>query len=299
MSYDLDLYFEPAVSRSRILQYFTTRKRYTVEKNNAVYQNPDTGVYFSMRLRCARSVLLQKNIVAAEFEINYHRPRFFGTEAEIELSAFVAAFQPRIHDPQMRGMGEGPYSGEGFLNGWNFGNLFSARLDLSDNPSRNITSMPSGRLRAAWAWNYRLAEHQGRNPDRFVPTIKFFRIDQPANTAVAWGDGMPVLLPKVDYVLVGRYISGEPRFGLAPWSEVAEIVERAGFGTTNDPLKLAYFTTPLPIADWVAHIPMIDIRALEQLRADQILDDELIAAAQESIKRDNDDPSTMTIPSNS
>jgi hypothetical protein len=69
--------------------------------------------------------------------------------------------------------------------------------------------------------------------------------------------------------------------------------------TTNDPLKLAYFTTPLPIADWVAHIPMIDIGALEQLRADQILDDELIAAAQESIKRDNDDPSTMTIPSNS
>ena len=86
MSYDLDLYFEPAVSRSRILQYFTTRKRYTVEKNNAVYQNPDTGVYFSMRLRCARSVLLQKNIVTAEFEINHHRPRFFGTEAEIELS---------------------------------------------------------------------------------------------------------------------------------------------------------------------------------------------------------------------
>jgi hypothetical protein len=33
--------------------------------------------------------------------------------------------------------------------------------------------MPSVRLRAAWAWNYRLAEHQGRNPDCFVPTIKF------------------------------------------------------------------------------------------------------------------------------
>jgi hypothetical protein len=114
MSYDLDLYFKPAVSRSHILQYFAARRHYTVEGNNAVYQNPDTGVYFFLRLRCARSVLLQKNVIAAEFEINYQRPSFFGTEAEIELSAFVAAFQPRIEDPQMRGMGQGPYSREGF-----------------------------------------------------------------------------------------------------------------------------------------------------------------------------------------
>jgi hypothetical protein len=299
MSYDLDLYFEPAVSRSRILQYFTTRKRYTIEENNAVYQNPDTGVYFFMRLRCARSILLQKNVVAAELEINYHRPSFFGTEAEIELSALVAAFQPRIQDPQMRGMGEGPYSGEGFLNGWNFGNVFGTRVGLSNNPGRDIASMPADRLRAAWAWNYRLAEHQRRNPDCFVPTIRFFRIDRRASTVVAWGDGMPVLLPKVDYVVVGRSVSGEPRFGLAPWSAVAEIVERAGFATTNDPLTLAYSATPLPIANWVPQIPMIDLGSLEQLRADQILDDELIAAAKESIERDKDDPSIMTIPSNS
>jgi hypothetical protein len=279
VSYDLDLYFKPAVSRSRILQYFTTRKRYTVEKNNAVYQNPDTGVYFFMKLRCARSMLLQNNVVAVEFEINYHRPRFFGTEAEIELSALVAAFQPRIQDPQMRGMGEGPYSGEGFLNGWNFGNVFGTRVGLSNNPGRDIASMPADTLRAAWAWNYGLAEHQRYNPDCFVPTIRFFRIDRRASTVVASGDGMPVLLPKVDYVLVGRSVSGEPRFGLAPWSEVAEFIERAGFVTTNDPLKLAYLTTPSPIANWVAQIPMIDVGALEQLRADQILDDELIAAA--------------------
>ena len=64
-------------------------------------------------------------------------------------------------------------------------------------------------------------------------------------------------------------------------------------------MTVNFFRIRIPIADWVAHIPMIDIGALEQLRADQILDEELIAAARESIKRDNDDPSTMTIPSNS
>jgi hypothetical protein len=174
--------------------------------------------------------------------------------------------------------------------------VFGARAGLSDNPGGSIASMPADRLRAAWAWNYRLAEHRRRNPDCFVPTIRFFRIDRPANTVVAWGDGMPVLLPKIDYVLVGRSVSGEPRFGLASWSEVAEIIERAGFGITNDPLKLAYLTTPPPIANWVARIPMIDIDALERLRPDQILDDEIIAAAEESIERDKDDPSIMTIP---
>jgi len=107
MSYDLDLFFEPAVSRSRILQYLTTRKRYRVEENNAVYQNLDTGVYFFLSLRCERNLLFQKNVASAAFEIDYGRPSFFGTEAEIELSALVAAFRPRIEDAQMRGMGEG------------------------------------------------------------------------------------------------------------------------------------------------------------------------------------------------
>jgi hypothetical protein len=84
-----------------------------------------------------------------------------------------------------------------------------------------------------------------------------------------------------------------------PGPRSPQIVERAGFATTNDPLTLAYSATPLPIANWVAQIPMIDLGSLEQLRADQILDDELIAAAKESIERDKDDPSIMTIPSNS
>jgi hypothetical protein len=86
--------------------------------------------------------------------------------------------------------------------------------------------------------------------------------------------------------LVGRLVSGEKRFGLAHWSEVLQVVQRAGLDTTTDPLKLAYFVTPPPIADWVANIPLIDVEALERLSADEILDAELIAAARESIEQD-------------
>ena len=114
MSYTLDLYFEPAIPYKRLLQYVAACKHFTVVRDEISYENPDTGVYFFIRLGCARNVLFQRKAVSAEFEVNYIRPSFFGIEAERELSALVAAFQPRIEDAQMKGMGDGPYSREGF-----------------------------------------------------------------------------------------------------------------------------------------------------------------------------------------
>jgi hypothetical protein len=283
MSHSLDLYLKPAVRRHHILQHLAARTHFSVEKDHALYNNPNTGVYFFLRLRCARNVLFQSNVISAEFEVNYYRPSFFGIEAEREISAFVAAFQPQIHDPQIKGMGEGPYSPEGFLNGWNFGNVFAARNALS---RRNVASMPADVLRAAWEWNYHSAEHDWRNPNLFVPDIMFFRIEGRTSRVVIWPEGMPALLPSVDHVLVGRLVSGAKRFGLARWSEVLEVAQRAGLDVAQEPLKVAYLVTPPLIANWVANIPLIDLDGLERLPADGILDDEVIAAARESIERD-------------
>jgi hypothetical protein len=274
VSYTLDLHFEPAVRRDRLLQHFAKRRHYSVKDNTVGYGNPDTGVYFSVKLRRARTMFFQKSVPFAEFEINYYRPSYFGIEAEVELSALMAAFRPRIHDPQMYGMGEGPYSGEGFLSGWNFGNVFSARQGADD-----IATMPARDLRAAWEWNYHRAEHDRRNPSCFVPAIMFFRIEGHPGRVVVWAQGMPALLPQVDHVLVGRLVSGEKRFGLATWSEVVEVAKRAGFDTTQNP-------PPPSIANWVANIPLIELDALERLSVERILDNELIAAARESIERD-------------
>jgi hypothetical protein len=75
----------------------------------------------------------------------------------------------------MHGMGDGPYSREGFLRGWNFGNVFSTRGALLK--SFDLSSMPADKLRAAWTWNYHLAEQEWRNPSLVVPTVMFFRIE--------------------------------------------------------------------------------------------------------------------------
>jgi hypothetical protein len=274
MSYTLDLYFEPAVRRERVLEHFAARRRFSIRKNNVLYHNKDTGVYFYMRLRTAWRIF-HTNVVSAEFEINYHRPSYFGLEAEKVLSDFVEVFRPRIEDPQMHGMGEGPYSAEGFLRGWNFGNVFAAV-----SPGSNIASMPANKLCSSWDWNYHREERQRRNPHLFVPGIVFLRIDGRLSRVVTWGEGMPVLLPEVDHV-VGRIESGDARFGLAPWSEVLEVLRSAGLEATGNPLKLNYRVTPAPIADWVANIPLTDHEALERVSADRMLDDELIAEARE------------------
>jgi hypothetical protein len=284
MSYTLDLYFEPAVPRDRMLEHFAKRRHFSVKNDTVVYGNPDTGIYFFVKLRSARNVLFRRSVPFAEFEINYYRPSYFGIEAERELSALVTAFQPRIHDPQMHGMGDGPYSRDGFLRGWNFGNVFS----VSSAPDSDLATMPADNLHAAWMWNYDCAECERRNPGCFVSTIEFFRIEGRPSRVVLWPEGRPVLLPRADYVLVGPLVSGEKRFGLAQWSEIVDIAQGAGFDTTQDPLKLTYFAPPPSIATWVANVPLIEFEALQRLSADRILDDELIAAARESIERDQE-----------
>jgi hypothetical protein len=284
MSYSLDLFFEPAAPRRRVLEHFAARKYFKIDGDKVTYEHPDTEVYFFMRLRCARNVLLQRMVAAAEFEINYSRPSFFGLEAERELSALVAAFQPRIDDPQMHGMGEGPYSGRGFLDGWNFGNVFSTRTVVSRLADFGMASMSGEALRAAWAWNYQYpARCDEFERSAFVPAIFFHRIEGRPSRVVVWPRGMSIMLPRVDYVLLGRVIEGEKRYGMAPWPEVEHVVRRCGFDMTKDPLDLRYFRTPEPIVDWIVNKPLVDTKALERLPAYTILDDELLAAARESL----------------
>jgi hypothetical protein len=181
-------------------------------------------------------------------------------------------------------MGKGPYSREGFMNGWNFGNQFLVRNSLLRDPDISLMSMPAENLRAIWHWNYHAAEQKWWNRNRcFVPTIKFHLIEGRLSRVAVWPQGEAVLLPRVDYVLVGRIVSDKIRYGLASWSEV---IERAGFDTTNDPLKLDYVIKPQPIADWVSKIELIDTGTLESFAIYRMVDEEIIAEARESIERD-------------
>src|SRR5262249_37445052 len=136
---------------------------------------------------------------------------------------------------------------DGFLSGWNLGNVFTVHSALCRKPDWDLPSLPADVLRAVWEWNY----YRPERSDKFensaaVPAIMFLHIDGRPSRVVVWVRGMPVLRPGVDYVLVGRMVSDEPRFGLAPWSDVVDVVQRARFDTTKDPIGLHYFITRRP-----------------------------------------------------
>jgi hypothetical protein len=288
MPYSLDIYFKPPVALSRLLQYFGPRKYYRLVENKIIYENPYTEVDFFFRLH---GTFFGSRIAFAEFEINYNRPSFFGTEADIELSAFMEAFQPRIFDAQMRGMAEGPYSNEGFLNGWNFGNRFGVRAVMVEQPE--IITKPADELRATWEWNYRIYERSQLFKDCYVSKIFFLHFEGRLNRVVIWPRGEPVLMPRVPHVLIRRFVSRESRYGLATWSEVLDVVARAGFDTTKDSLHLKYIITPEPIADWVANIELIDHHALEDIDPYRIIDENIVEAARAAIERNGDGPWTV------
>ena len=268
-----------------MLAYFAGRKHYRPakdRKNRVSYQNEDTGAYFWFDLQGSRDFLLRSTVVSAAFEVNYHRPSFFGLEAEKELSAFVEAFHPRIEDPQMEGMGEGPYSGDGFLRGWNFGNRFAVGQIAPQESERQMATMPAAELRAAWEWNYRCTERRdGRNLRSYIVPILFWRIDGRARRVIVWRDAMAILLPRVDYVVIAREVGGKPQAGIAAWGEFIDLAKRAGFDTGKEPLELRYLTPPPSIATWAANIAPIDLSAIDRLLPYQILDEELIAGARE------------------
>ncbi|MGF6595829.1 hypothetical protein P3T23_000536 [Paraburkholderia sp. GAS448] len=203
MCYDLYFSFPTPVARQDIEAWFRKRRNYEVN-DSAVYRNGDTGVYFVFAFERDES---QPDVLKRiAFNLNYFRPHVFGLEAEPEVRAFVERFRPQIEDPQMNGMGTGPYSTEGFLAGWNRGNAFGYESILPRQTAQAAcVSLPEAKLEAIWRWNHALADVQSELGESvFVPRIMMFKVDGALRSVAVWSDGIPTLLPEVDTVLVYR-----------------------------------------------------------------------------------------------
>jgi hypothetical protein len=146
-------------SRDDFVRHFTGRPHYEVNESQAWYCNEDSGVYFAFdfierdRVPEAEEESDSCSIPVA-FNLNYFRPHAFGLEAEPEVAAFVHAFNLTVSDPQMSGMGDGEYSAEGFLRGWNAGNAFGYRAMISQDHAQTFLTLPSSRIEALWRWNF-------------------------------------------------------------------------------------------------------------------------------------------------
>ena len=147
MSYDLFFDLTQSLAVEDVKGFFRKRNNYRFERA-AIYENPATGVYFSFDL--AADKLNKQAIRNVTFTLNYFRPHFFALEAEPEVCAFVEHFSPAIEDPQIDGMGTGPYSSQKFLQGWNKGNTFAYAAIPGESPDAKYLSLPEDTLETIW-----------------------------------------------------------------------------------------------------------------------------------------------------
>lgn len=285
MSYDL--FFKPRAGTfesSRFGEYFRQRKHYRVEGTQAWYENEDTGVYFVFELQ-DEAEHEDGEYFPVALNVNYFRPSPFGLEAEPEVRAFIHAFDMTVSDPQTHGMGDGEYSSELFLSGWNYGNEFGYAAILRDPENReDLISLPTADLISAWSWNFARNNLQDAlGESKFVPRVMFMLIDgQPATVAV-WPDGIPIAVPRVDYFLVPRKELAPRRFlrriedqALVAHEQVLPIFRRFSAARPDGVLVLNYVSAPREIKAFVEGLPSNE-REITGVPADKVMNRELVA----------------------
>jgi len=217
MSYDLYL-FSPRLSHEAFARYFSGRPHF---QETGWYANDDTGVYFNFEFVEPKAEeeadsetpeFLRGTHVA--FNLNYYRPHVFGLEAEPQVTALVSEFGCAIQDPQMDGMGDGRYSPEGFLRGWNKGNAFGYNA-LGGGDAGDVLIVDDPLIERTWRWNMqRNALQPNDHEEHFLPRVNWAKrlSDRKPITYAIWGEGVATAFPEwATHVLLVR----EPRPGVA------------------------------------------------------------------------------------
>lgn len=298
MSYDLFFQFRPSARPQPVnafRSYFQARKHYQCSDAQAWYANETTGVYFSFDLVSPDE--LSSSVTGGQatgpipapvsFNLNYMRPHTFGLEAEPELSALVAHFNLLVFDPQNDGMGEGEYSSEGFLRGWNSGNRFGYRSMAQDPTAEGPFALPAATIEKIWRWNYTRDDRQAAlGGDVFLPRIFYFDVDGRLCTGVAWGDLTPILLPPVDIILAPRKTYAPRRFlrkkedvVLFRRTELDHLLRVFPTGRDILPYRRVSYETPPADLEKAIRAKSAHQETVKAVPPDQVLDQELLDSA--------------------
>jgi hypothetical protein len=293
MSYDL--YFHRRDGRPipqvEFEAYFTSRPGFGGDGEPGWYANDDTGVYFQFLYADDRDLDeegIEARPATAAFNINYVRPHIFGLEAEREVTAFVRHFDLTVDDPQVSGMGEGEYSSERFLAGWNAGNEFGYRA-MAGRAGASFADyvLPTELIESCWRWNIARGDLQRQfGEDLFVPRILFFAVNGRARSVCVWPDGIATALPRVDYLIVGRDELAPRRLFSRRKDET--LVEHsaaepllANFPMTDGAVPYRLLRYPVQPPNVVAFVKSLTPTPdpLTGIRVDNILNAELVEAA--------------------
>lgn len=307
MSYDLYLFRRPTakpLKKKEFQAHFKGRPNFTIKGTRAGYENEKTGVYFSFNFSDGKGAEDDDEIGSrahVHFNLNYFRSHVFGLEAERELTPFVEALDLIVSDPQTEGMGDGDYTPDGFLRGWNAGNRFAhgAMLSLQDKGETLLGGqhvLPAKTLRACWEWTYGIddlyEEFHDDLTDVFIPRVMYALCDGALRTFCVWPQLIPTALPAVDLVLVMRdelpksALGAETGNAVVAWKDVRKAASEFELvsGKAAPGLKyvlMDYGTAeeaPAKLVNFVRGLPAF-AGQLQGISLDRILDDELVRAA--------------------
>ena len=288
MSYDLNFIPQTKLTLEDFNTHFQARGNCTTENQQAWYENPDTGVYFSFDFEpmgteedCTDP---EEPYIAASLNINYMRPSYFANEAEIEIKAFIQKFNMTVEDPQS-GIA-GPFNSESYYIEFTRGNQFASQYvnEKSSDDAQGISVLPATTLHEVWQWNYARKARQAKLGDHlYVPKIMFVGYQGNPSTAISWPDAIPTLIPKVDVLII-------PRAQLAPRKFFIKVkntatithdafnyqIEKHKTKNLHNAALLDYTEVPQDLAQAITDLPK-DNGSLEiVLSNDQVLDTELI-----------------------
>jgi hypothetical protein len=280
MSYDL--YFKKSdISSEEFFNYFHNEKNYTIDKNQVLYENNNTGVYFVI------DYYEEKNDdnYFASLNLNYYRPLSFGYETALVIDKFIKQNNIDIFDPQNEGMGEGPFTIDGFIRSWQHGNDFGYQSILEHPDScGDVYCESNDQLWKIWNWNYKKEEYyEELQKDIFIPTISFALVNNVLSTFVVWPDAISTIIPKVDYVLIMRKELGPKKFFRKTQDQFFVTFDSLNTNMKNYQSQFKGFIvydlpcpeTPLILKEYVKKINPIE-NHVKMIAPDSILSSELV-----------------------
>jgi hypothetical protein len=287
VSYDLSFRSAEPPSADALRAWFDARPNYEVTEQQARYDDNESGVYWSFHFTGP----VEGDAVPITFDLNYFRPGYFGLAAASELTAFVEAFRLSVSDPQADGMGDGAYSAEGFLRGWNAGNASGHRAILALHPDLAPATLPAAVNAGVWRWNQAREAYMDllgtiEMVCGFAPTVRRLRRGGEGRvyTAAIWGGGIEIALPEVDLVLALNEIGDTPR--VIPLDALRELLADSPIREADHGLALDGRTWRAGLRHWLVDplSPTLKARlaregepwSLEGVPPDQVLDAELV-----------------------
>jgi hypothetical protein len=277
-----DLFFTGDIDRDDIREYLADGG-HEVGDAGAGYHNEATGVYWSF------SFNNEDDGGGLAFNLNYVRPHVFGLEAEPYIAALIETFALDIQDPQ-GGMGDGPYSAEGFLRGWNTGNKFAHRSFARTAGNVRPMTLPAARNAAIWRWNYvkdligeALMDLAGEVPPCFSPTVMMIvpNGEVAVKTCVIWDLDMAVMIPEVDLVVSGT----DDGLVAAPRGDVIALLARHSQWTPERRIDQRPIGMTVDLFDQTPAHVQAQLRQLmrpleaARIATEHVLDEELVTEA--------------------